>query len=374
MAYPDKYPYPGFFVEEMDNHIQCSLEGGRSGSTIHMVIGDGHINQLWTAPDKMAENFMMDWFCWKNASAPLLTEKIKTIMSHNSTPLFISALIWQNSIGKESLDTLKQCVMDILEVWRNNLHHCVAFPTISFVPEQQEYWDDVQKFNEYLSETNISMGLQPYQLHKVLMTNKKGKGFQVKQNAWAEFVNGTGMGCTIAVSHYQRYVQFIKNYHANNAGMSSTYNQKDAWASKQYEAPERKSQHPRAIDLRRELNNRKANLMNNHGDQNSAAQMEKNSAESFVKAQKSQQLRLDIIGLAEDQIDKLQEQAQVKYTAWQQKKRQLEDLEIEIKKKEAFLLNKAKELYEMKISNDRQQRVELERRMAIKRLKKMNEG
>ena len=63
MAYPDKYPYPGFFVEEMDNHIQCSLEGGRSGSTIHMVIGDGHINQLWTAPDKMAENFMMDWFC-----------------------------------------------------------------------------------------------------------------------------------------------------------------------------------------------------------------------------------------------------------------------------------------------------------------------
>ena len=376
MTYPDFYPYPGFFCEEMDQHIQCLLNGNVNGSTIHMVVGDGHIDQLWTAPDKEAGNFLLDWFCWKNGTALLLTDKIKTILSNNKTPLFISAPIWQNSIGKENLDVLKQCVMDILAVWRKNPQHCVAFPTVSFVPEQQEFWDDVQEFNDYLSETNIMMGLQPYHLHKVLMTKKKNKGFQVKNNAWAEFVNGTGRGFKIALSHYQRYSNFIKSYHSNNAKFSSSDSQKVAWASKYFETPEKKACHPRDIDLRQELNDRKANKMNQQIEQNSSKfdKMEKDSAESFAKAQRSQQLRLDMIGSAEDTIDKLQEVAHGKYSALQQKKRQLEDLETQIKKKEAYLQNKARELHQIKMANDRQQRVELERRITIKRLKKGNDA
>ena len=155
----------------------------------HLVIGHSQIRNLenYGFPDKPELNFEMEFKSYSGAKAPYLARLIKEELKNNTTPLRITAIIWQNSITDISLEEMEEIVIDMEQFLEIYPYHRVAFPECQYVPKLNQYWEKISRLNTILNDYNIRQGLGKYGLDKVTMSNEKGKGRVVRQTCYKEY-------------------------------------------------------------------------------------------------------------------------------------------------------------------------------------------
>ena len=204
-----KYPYDSFWPGD---NCTYSFADQSDSEYRHLVVGHSQVRGKWNVKVNREDlQYNMDWISYSGGKARFLAKVIIRFLKSNPTmKLRISAIIWQNSVSDTSLEDMKNIVQDIQAVVEQYPQHKVAYPTLQFVPDQEQYFGRIGEFNIYLRELNLQNGMSPYNLHKTTMISKKGKGMRVSQSAWKEFNNNKGKGYHIDPKKWEGYVKIIK--------------------------------------------------------------------------------------------------------------------------------------------------------------------
>ena len=196
------------------------------GEVEHMVIGHSQVRGLsaFHFEEDPDINFHITWESVSGGKAPQLATLIKETIQNSSSPLRISAIIWQNSIWNISLKEVEDIVLDMESFLQNYPSHRVAFPECQYVPEQHLHWEKIARINEILKSYNLRQGFNRYPLFKATMQNQKNqKGLGVRQSKWKEHNNRTGLGYHIDPEKGQRnFAKFIRRFHANGFNDNKT--------------------------------------------------------------------------------------------------------------------------------------------------------
>ena len=336
-----KYPYPGFWPDDRNTfHFEDTQEGDYR----HLVIGHSQVRDKWRVNLPGDLSFPMDWISYSGAKSGFLKGEIIKTLRNNIEPLRISAIIWQNSIEDTSIEQFAGYIKEIEHALTKYPQHKVGFPTCPMVPQQKDCWEKVGQLNELLREANIRMGNSPYNLHKALMNNKKGKGLRVTQGAWKEYNNNKGLGYHIDEKYWEKYVKTIKTFHLTGF--------KDSKASRRDPAPVDKVKHafPRQVmkmarekDVRDKLNNIKSQKRDQYGkvvmqdDLFALYENEKRDRKTAEEIRILQQERAEVLERIEKQLDKKEEDEM-------NRKEDLDKLEMELNARERDLAYRESEL------------------------------
>ena len=251
------------------NKYRFHFENSEDSEFMHIVVGHSQIRDKWEVPMTGELNYPMNWISFSGGKAEFLGDEIIRILNSNDhIQLRISAIIWQNSIESSTAEDLKRIALAISDEIAKHPQHKVAFPSLHFVPQQQQFWDKIGHFNNFLRDLNIKNGLNPYNLHKTTMRKVKGKGMKVTQTSWKEFNNNKGKGYHIDSHVNVRYVKFIKTYHLRGfkdkeSGGSKVPNSTD---SMKHLFPSQLMRHPTERDVREILNDIKSVKRKSYGD------------------------------------------------------------------------------------------------------------
>ena len=262
-----KYPYDSFWPGD---NCTYSFADQSDSEYRHLVVGHSQVRGKWNVKVNREDlQYNMDWISYSGGKARFLAKVIIRFLKSNPTmKLRISAIIWQNSVSDTSLEDMKNIVQDIQAVVEQYPQHKVAYPTLQFVPDQEQYFGRIGEFNIYLRELNLQNGMSPYNLHKTTMISKKGKGMRVSQSAWKEFNNNKGKGYHIDPKKWEGYVKIIKTYHLT--GFMDHKGSRNSTAPRLsvelHECPNQKGMvHPASFDVRNTLNNIKSRKRNRYG-------------------------------------------------------------------------------------------------------------
>ena len=322
----------------------------------HLIIGHSQIRDKWNVYlDGTDLNFNMDWISMSGGKARTLADEIIRILQtyEGDQPLRISAIIWQNSVEKSSIEDLKSIVRDIDNELQYHPQHKVAFPTLMYIPSQENVWDKIATFNDYLREINIRNGLNPYNLHKT--TTRPGKNGKIKavQSAYEEYQTGKGKGYHIA-SHYNgKYAKSIRVYH--KTGFRDHQESKDDHIPNPIKAkpltPSNKMKRPEDYDMRAKLNDIKS--VSKKAENIKKRELEKQT-ESNIKTAKEQMERTETM-LQENKAKKRilldmnkrlkdwEEQGREKEDSLMQAEKDLEARERELEMREAEIKRREEE-------------------------------
>lgn len=367
-----EYPYDNFrFGDDgtIDKRLSFHCESDNSDNMKHIVVGHQGIKDLWYVLPE--DNVQLDWFCWSDASARFLTNKIIKILSSNLNPIRMTAIIWVNSIGIYDLEGLQCCVQDIMETLQKFPQHKVAFPAAPFVPYQQEYWASVEKLNQFLAATNVSNGLYPYNINKTIMKNKKGKGYQVKQENWDEYKNREGTGTNLSPMIPQ-YVRYIRNYHRYSFDKQTPDYLKNSWQQKRFEKPDQEMKHLDDVDLRKRLLDLRSIKTGRYGSQDTVLENQDVISQVFDYGNEVLRRKVDDINELDQKLKSMESQAQRRSQELVKMEMELQAREKDLKRRKEKIESKNRKLDLKMEVYKRKKSIEKEKIKAHLKLKKID--